>query len=179
TPLFAANVLNALRQPREDGWITLARAHGTIRFPARIQLVLAANPCPCRSPKPVDCSCPPAAKRSYVNRLSGPLLDRIDLRVNLQPVGAMTLVAAPQEQQCSDEVLKRVLRAREAAAQRWAGRGFGVNAHAPGAILRSPPFRLPNRVTQPLADRVDRGILSARGYDRVLRVAWTIVDLDG
>src|SRR5690606_7195038 len=103
----------------------------------------------------------------------------IDLRVNLQPVGAMALVAAPAEQHCSAEVLTRVLQAREAAAHRWAGRGFSVNAHAPGAVLRSPPFRLPNRVTHGLAERVERGTLSARGYDRVLRVAWTIVDLDG
>lgn len=178
-PHFSTSVLNALRQPLEDGCVTLARAHGTIRFPARIQLVLAANPCPCGSPKDLECTCPPAARRNYFNRLSGPLLDRIDLRVRLNPVGAAALVGAPQEQECSADVLKRVLRAREAAAQRWAGHGFSVNAHAPGAVLRSPPFRLPNRVTQGLAERVERGTLSARGYDRVLRVAWTIVDLEG
>lgn len=178
-PHFGVSVLNALRQPLEDGWVTLARSHGSTRFPARIQLVLAANPCPCGSAKDANCSCSPVARRTYFNRLSGPLLDRIDLQVRLEPVGAAALVGRPDAEESSAQVLKRVLAAREAAALRWAGRGFTVNAHAPGTLLRCPPFRLPSRATSDLAERVERGTLSARGYDRVLRVAWTIVDVDG
>jgi magnesium chelatase family protein len=172
-------VLNALRQPLEEGSVTLARSQGSTRFAARIQLVLAANPCPCGSPQGVGCTCSPQARRTYFHRLSGPLLDRIDLQVTLKPVGAAALVSQPDIQETSAQVLKRVVAAREAAAQRWTGRGFSVNAHAPGALLRCPPFRLPSPITRVLAERVDRGTLSARGYDRVLRTAWTIVDIDG
>jgi magnesium chelatase family protein len=178
-PHFGVSVLNALRQPLEDGWITLARSQGSTRYPARLQLVLAANPCPCGSPKDANCTCAPVARRTYFNRLSGPLLDRIDLQVRLEPVGAAALVSEPDGEECSAQVLKRVLAAREVAAERWAGRGFTVNAQAPGTVLRCPPFRLPNAATSELAKRVELGTLSARGYDRVLRVAWTIVDLDG
>ena len=178
-PHFGVSVLNALRQPLEEGSVTLARSQGSTRFSARIQLVLAANPCPCGSPKGAGCTCSPLARRTYFHRLSGPLLDRIDLQVRLDPVGAAALVSQPGIQATSAQVLKRVVAAREAAAQRWTGRGFSVNAHAPGALLRCPPFRLPSSITRALAERVDRGTLSARGYDRVLRTAWTIVDIDG
>jgi magnesium chelatase family protein len=83
------------------------------------------------------------------------------------------------DQDRSEQVLKRVLAARAAAAERWAGRAFTVNGRASGTLLRLPPFRLPAATTSELARRVDRGTLSARGYDRVLRIAWTIVDLQG
>jgi magnesium chelatase family protein len=179
SPHFGAASLNALRQPLEDGWVTLSRSHGTTRYPARIQLVLAANPCPCGAGNGSSCDCSPLARRTYLNRLSGPLLDRIDLRVTLNPVGAADLVAEHGQPESSAEVLKRVIAAREAAARRWAGQDFTVNAAAPGRVLRSPPFRLPAPVTAELATRLDRGSLSARGYDRVLRIAWSIVDLDG
>jgi magnesium chelatase family protein len=119
------------------------------------------------------------ARRTYLNRLSGPLLDRIDLRVTLNPIGAADLVGEHGQPESSAEVLKRVIAAREAAARRWSGQDFTVNAGAPGRVLRSPPFRLPASVTAELATRLDRGSLSARGYDRVLRIAWSIVDLDG
>jgi magnesium chelatase family protein len=179
SPHFGAAALDALRQPLEDGWVTLSRSQGTTRYPARIQLVLAANPCPCGAGSGTACECTPLARRSYLNRLSGPLMDRIDLRVTLNPVGAADLVGEHGRQESSAEVLKRVMAAREAAARRWAGQDFTVNAAAPGRVLRSPPFRLPATVTAELATRLDRGSLSARGYDRVLRIAWSIVDLDG
>jgi magnesium chelatase family protein len=118
-------------------------------------------------------------RRRYLARLSGPLLDRIDLQVTLSPVPAAALFGDAGAQESSEQVLKRVVDARAAAAQRWAGRPFTVNARAPGALLRQAPFRLPPDATTELARRVDRGSLSARGYDRVLRIAWTIVDLDG
>ncbi len=178
-PLFGASVLNALRQPLEDGRVTLARSRGTTIFPAQIQLVLAANPCGCGTGKDVACTCSSVAKRTYLNRLSGPLMDRIDLQVTLMPVGAAALLGQPDHQDSSAQVLKRVIAAREAAAERWAGMPFSVNAKATGSVLRRPPFRLPRIATAELAEQLDRGTLSARGYDRVLRVAWTIVDIDG
>jgi len=176
---FAPSVLNALRQPLEDGWVVLARSRGSTRFPARIQLVLAANPCPCGAGNDVNCTCSAIERRRYRTRLSGPLMDRIDLRVRLEPVGAAALLGEPHEQETSAAVLRRVLAARQTAADRWAELGYAVNAQVPGPVLRRPPFRLPRSATAELARRLDDGKLSARGYDRVLRCAWTIVDLDG
>jgi magnesium chelatase family protein len=178
-PEFRPAVLNALRQPLEDGWVTLARSQGTTRYPAQVQLVLAANPCPCGVGKDIACTCTAVVRRRYLARLSGPLLDRIDLQVTLAPVSAAALYGEPDQLETSEQVLKRVVAARGAAAERWAGRPFTVNARAPGPVLRLPPFRLPTEVTAELARRVDRGLLSARGYDRVLRISWSIVDLDG
>jgi magnesium chelatase family protein len=179
-PHFGASVLNALRQPLEDGWVTLARSEGNTRYPARIQLVLAANPCACGTGKDVTCTCSSLARRTYLRRLSGPLMDRIDLQVMLAPLGAAALLDdEPRQRESSAQVLQRVIAARAAAAQRWAGKEFSVNAHAPGSVLRRAPFRLPRAATAKLAALVDRGDLSARGYDRVLRIAWTIVDIDG
>jgi magnesium chelatase family protein len=106
-------------------------------------------------------------------------MDRIDLRVRLEPVGAAALLGEPNRQESSAQVLRRVLAARRAAADRWAGHGFSVNAQVPGPVLRRPPFRLPRTATDELIRRLDQGWLSARGYDRVLRLAWTIVDIDG
>jgi magnesium chelatase family protein len=176
---FVPSVLNALRQPLEDGWVTLARSRGSTRYPALIQLVLAANPCPCGAGGDLNCTCSPIARRRYRNRLSGPLMDRIDLRVRLEPVGAAALLSDAEEQETSAQVLQRVLAARKTAADRWSTLGFTVNAQVPGAVLRRPPFRLPRAATAELARRLDVGSLSARGYDRVLRLSWSIVDLEG
>jgi magnesium chelatase family protein len=177
-PELAPHALNALRQPLEDGHVLIARAVGVTRYPARVQLVLAANPCPCGA-SGAACSCTPQARRRYLGRLSGPLMDRIDLRVTLTPVGAAALrgVAGPPES--SAEVLERVVAARATAATRWADQPFHVNADAPGSVLRAPPFRLPPGRTEGLTRLLDQGSLSARGYDRVLRLAWTIADLGG
>lgn len=178
-PEFGPSVLNALRQPLEDGWVTLVRSHGTTRYPARFQLVIAANPCPCATAGAVTCECSPLVRRRYLGRLSGPLMDRIDLRVQLAAVPAAQLLRQSEVPESSAQVLKRVIAARQAAAERWRRYGFAVNAQVPGRVLRCPPFRLPHSVTAELARRLDRGTLSARGFDRVLRISWTIVDLDG
>ncbi len=172
-------MLNALRQPLEEGSLTLIRTLGSTVYPAQIQLVLAANPCQCANSGDLSCDCSPNAKRRYLGRLSGPLMDRVDLRVTLSPVGAAALLTDADEIETSGLVLKRVMAAREAAAERWSRLGLRLNAEVPGKALRCPPFRLARRVTDSLAKRLDRGVLSARGYDRVLRIAWTIVDIDG
>ncbi len=173
--------LQALRQPLESGRVVLARARGTTEFPARVQLILAANPCPCASPAgDQHCTCAPAVRRRYLAKLSGPLLDRIDIRLTLKPLGAVQLMTSSEPATPSAEVAKRVLRAREAAAARWAaGGGWRVNAEVPGPRLRRAPWRLPAEDTVGLRRALDRGLLSARGFDRVLRLAWTVSDLDG
>lgn len=179
-PEFGSGTLDALRQPLEEGEIRLARSLGEVTYPARIQLVLAANPCPCAQPAgSTACQCAPMVKRRYLGRLSGPLLDRVDLRVTLKPVRAAALFDDLGPHETSAQVAARVVAARDVAAARWSDEGWRTNAEVPGAALRRPPHRLPRSVTASLTQRLDRGTLSARGFDRVLRVAWTISDLDG
>lgn len=174
-PEFATAVLQTLRQPLEHGEIVLHRAAGAARYPARFQLVLAANPCPCgRSVgKGLQCTCRPEQRRRYFGKLSGPLLDRVDLQLDVLPARAGDV---PGES--TAVVAARVRDARSAAAQRLAGTGWRTNAQVSGRWLRG---RLgPRRALMTDLDRaLDRGTLSLRGVDRVLRVAWTIADLAG
>jgi len=181
-PEFGPSVLDSLREPLEKGEITIARANGGVRYPARFQLVLAANPCPCSSPAgDRECSCSPVARRRYLGRISGPLLDRIDIHVELLPVGAAQLRYDDTGPEPSGEVADRVQKARVAAARRWtaAGPGWRTNAEVPACELGRAGWRLPRSVTLPAERYVDRGVLSARGYHRVIRIAWTIADLAG
>jgi magnesium chelatase family protein len=178
-PEFGTRTLECLRQPLEDGEVTIHRASGAATYPARIQLVLAANPCPCARPAgDVHCECSPRARSRYMGRLSGPLLDRVDLRVGLHPVTSAQLTNDVRPES-SATVLARVVAARAAAADRWADFGWRTNSEVPGSRLRRAPFRLPRAVVSEATGYVDRGLLSARGFDRVLRLAWTIADLDG
>lgn len=179
-PEFSRSVLDALRQPLEEGQIRLMRSGGETAYPARFQLVLAANPCPCARPAgDQHCECSPLVRRRYLSRLSGPLLDRVDLHVTLKPVGSAALCGDTAQVEPSTAVGARVTRARMAAAERWAGVSCHCNADVPARVLRQPQWRLPRGTTRLLTDAVDRGRLSARGYDRVIKVAWTVADLDG
>ncbi|MEV4659650.1 YifB family Mg chelatase-like AAA ATPase [Micromonospora sp. NPDC049301] len=179
-PEFSKGALEALRQPLEHGRVKLARSGGGTEYPARTQLVLAANPCPCAKPAgDAHCECTPLVRRRYLGRLSGPLLDRIDVQVRLMPVRAAELMAAESDAESSATVATRVVAARQAAAARWASLGRRLNAEVDGPHLRRPPWRLPARDTAELRGRLDSGSLSARGFDRVIRMAWTIADLDG
>lgn len=175
-PEFGPRSLEALRTSLEDGEVRLARRDGVVRYPARCQLVLAANSCPCAPPDERDCVCAPSARRRYLGRLSGPLLDRVDLRVALRPLTGMD--RAEGEPESSATVRARVVRARQAARERWAACGWSTNAEVPGPALRRR-FRLPRAVTAPIEDALQAGALTARGADRCLRVAWTIGDLAG
>lgn len=168
--------LEALRTPLEDGEVRVARRDGVARYPARFQLILAANPCPCAPPRDADCICAPAARRRYLGRLSGPLLDRVDLRVRLQTVSTSALMGDAGE--CTGDVRARVAAARASAAERWAAYGWSTNAEVPGPALRQK-FRLPPAALRPLERALRKGAVTARGADRALRVAWTICDLDG
>jgi magnesium chelatase family protein len=179
-PELASVALQALRQPLESGRVVLARARGTTEYPARVQLVLAANPCPCASPAGDHaCQCTPVQRRRYLGRISGPLLDRIDIQIKLQPLSAAQLMTATVPAEPSAAVAERVAKARAAAATRWSAGGWRINAEVPGPQLRRPPWRLPPADTAALRRGLDRGTLSARGFDRVLRLAWSIADLDG
>ncbi|MBB2990002.1 magnesium chelatase family protein [Mycolicibacterium iranicum] len=170
------NVLEALRTPIEDGEIRLARRDGVARYLCRIQLVLAANLCPCAPPDPRDCQCGVAEKRRYRTKLSGPLVDRVDLRVEMHASKGGTFT--DEEGESSAQVRQRVWAARQAAAERWRPHGISTNADVSGALLRRR-FRLGNDAMKPLRTAVDRGALSIRGMDRTVRVAWTLCDLAG
>jgi magnesium chelatase family protein len=179
-PEISRATLQALRQPLESGRVVLSRSRGTTEYPARAQLVVAANPCPCASPAGDRmCTCSPMVRRRYLGRLSGPLLDRIDINIALQPLTAGQLMSESGPAEPSSVVAGRVGRARAAAADRWSAGGWRVNADVPGPQLRRTPWRLPARDTEILNTALDRGTLSARGVDRALRLAWTICDLDG
>ncbi|MGA7051991.1 MAG: YifB family Mg chelatase-like AAA ATPase [Mycobacterium sp.] len=173
---ISVSALEALRTPLEDGEIRLARRDGVACYPARFQLVLAANPCPCAPADPRDCICAAAAKRRYLGKLSGPLLDRVDLRVQMDPVRAGAFSAVDGES--TSQVRHRVALARDAATQRWRPHGFGTNAEVSGPLLRRR-FRPGDAAMVPLRTAVDRGLLSIRGVDRTLRVAWSLADLAG
>ena len=173
---IGVSVLEALRTPLEDGDIRLARRDGVARYPARFQLVMAANPCPCAPADPRDCICPGQIRRRYLGKLSGPLMDRVDLHVEMHSERAGTF--AQQEGESSALVCERVAAARDAAAQRWRRHGIRTNAEVSGSLLRRE-FRLPAAVMKPIRIALDRGVLSVRGADRTQRVAWTLADLAG
>src|SRR5690606_5544900 len=123
--------------------------------------------------------CTPLMRRRYLGRLSGPLLDRVDMRITLDPLSSAQLFDEEDTGEASAVVAERVMKARAAAAARWAAHGWRTNAEVPGAVLRSPQWRLPATALAGLRRDLDAGLLSARGYDRVLRLAWTVSDLDG
>jgi magnesium chelatase family protein len=182
TPEFSKAVLQALRTPIERGAVTIARAQESVTFPSRFQLVLAANPCPCGNGwgKGLQCTCSPLMRRNYFAKISGPLLDRVDLQVHVQAPG-LALAAQPAGEP-SDLVAARVRHAREVQHERWAEvleTDRGVNAAVPGSVLRRPPWRLPASDIASLDRALERGTVSLRGYDRTLRAAWTIADLTG
>lgn len=182
-PEFAASVLDALRQPLESGTITIHRANAVATFPGRFQLVLAANPCPCGQYGAADiaCTCTPNGRRRYLARLSGPLLDRVDLqlRVNRVTAAAMRVAGDGSPRVTTAAARARVETARAVAAERLRGTAWSTNAEVTGAWLRGGSRRLPGAVTAPLDRALERGTLTMRGYDRVLRVAWTVADLAG
>jgi magnesium chelatase family protein len=178
-PEFQPAVLDALRQPLESGHVVLHRSGGAVTYPARFLLILAANPCPCGAARDRDCVCAGPARRRYQHRLSGPLRDRIDLRVDVAPVARADLVDAADRSEASAAVAERVQDARSAATLRWVEHGWSTNADAIGATLRERRWRLPRPVMGDVEQALDRGWLSARGYDRVIRIAWTVADLAG
>ncbi|MEU7999556.1 YifB family Mg chelatase-like AAA ATPase [Catellatospora sp. NPDC049111] len=179
-PEFTRQALDTLRQPLEDGTVTLGRSRGVVVYPAQVQVVLAANPCPCARPTgDAACACTPQVRRRYLGRISGPLLDRIDIQLELPPLKAAHLFTDATARESSPVVAQRVAAARETAAARWAGLDARCNGEVPGTVLRQRRWRLPDDVTRELRRRLDTGAMSARGHDKVLRLAWTLSDLTG
>ncbi|MFD7404735.1 YifB family Mg chelatase-like AAA ATPase [Streptomyces sp. NPDC059866] len=179
-PEFSSHALDALRQPLESGHVVIARSAGVVRFPARFLMVLAANPCPCGRFSQTDslCECPPSAIRRYQARLSGPLLDRVDLRVEVDRVTRAQLADRGVRGESTATVADRVRAARERAAARFAGTPWRTNSEVPGRELRSRWHAATGAMDE--AERnLERGALTARGIDRVLRVAWSVADLVG
>ncbi len=178
-PEFNRAVLEALRQPLETGRVTVARANGHITYPARVMFVAAMNPCRCGylDDPAQACSRAPKCAREYQAKISGPMLDRIDMHVDVPAVAVADLILPPAAED-SATVAARVAAARKIQGARYEGHGIRTNAEADGELL--------TQVSKPddqgaalLADAAKKMSLTARGYHRVLRVARTLADLEG
>jgi magnesium chelatase family protein len=181
TPEFNSVVLDALRQPLESGTLTIARASGSAHFPAHFQLIMAANPCPCGQygVRDGECTCTPMMRRRYLGKLSGPLMDRIDIQLRVERVTSVALACAEGSYRTSAQAQAQVIQARELSAARLRGTPWSTNAEVPGVFLRTGKLRLESRVTQALDRALERGHHTMRGYDRILKVAWSVADAEG
>ncbi len=174
---FSRTALEALRQPLEHGSVDVVRGQVALRFPARVLLVAAANPCPC-GVGGERCECGVLARERYRARLSGPLIDRIDLVCHLTPLPAVAVAAAAAAGEGSEAVRGRVVAARDRQSARWATTGAACNAELAAGATRLL-VSLDDAAARPLAAALDAGVLTGRGHDRVLRVARTLADLAG
>jgi magnesium chelatase family protein len=179
-PEFASNVLEALRQPLESGHIVVSRATQTAVFPARFQLVLASNPCPCGQGGSLtdQCRCTPMMRRRYLDRISGPIRDRIDIHRTLTTPTRPELAQAVGQSRPSAELAQVVAAARQRQARRFAGAAWELNSQVPGAMLRKE-FPLPDAARTLLESQVRGHKLSARSADRVASLAWSVADIEG
>lgn len=176
-PEFKRTVLEVMRQPLEDRVVTISRAKFTVEYPASFMLVAAMNPCPCgfHNHPERDCVCAPGVVQKYLNKISGPLLDRIDIHIEVTPV-AFTELASERETEKSEAVRERVIKARQVQEQRYAGKGMHSNAQITTQQLRK--YCRVDATGQALLQKaMERLGLSARAYDRILKVARTIADL--
>lgn len=178
-PEFKRDAMEALRQPLEDGVITVSRVHASITYPSAITLVAAMNPCPCGyyGHPTKHCSCSPNMVRKYLNRISGPMLDRLDIHVEVPPVDYQSL-AKSSKGETSAEIRERVNKARFIQNERYKGTGIPCNARITPSLLREVCI-MTDDASKYLSLSFDNLGLSARAYDRILKVARTIADLDG
>lgn len=175
-PEFSVRVLDALRQPLEDGTISVHRARQRVVFPARFQLVMTANPCPCGGglrPGEDRCRCTHAQRDRYWSRISGPLLDRLDIRLLLERPDRSALGHGSSVNTAA--LRERTVAARERSEYRWRGHPWRLNAHVPGRYLRENT-RLARADARALEVATESGHISLRGADRILRLAWSIAD---
>ena len=177
---FKRPVLDTLRQPLETGTVTLHRAKHIVEFPASFQLVLATNPCPCGYGYGTGkaCRCTSLQRRRYAAKLSGPLLDRVDLQVTVQPVTSQHL-RATNTAESSATVAARVAQAVSRAQHRLSPHGLSRNCQVPLKLLNQPELQVADTGQRNLEHALDTQHITARGYGRILRVAWTIADLLG
>lgn len=178
---FSRVALDALRQPLESGVIEVHRSGFVARFPARFQLILAMNPCPCGNygVRGAECVCPSLAIRRYADRLSGPLRDRIDVELQVARVAASRATSSERSETSTAQARERVIEARDRAAHRLKGTPWRLNGDVPGTWLRQAIRRVDVEARAPLDRALERGVITLRGYDRVLRLAWTMADLAG
>lgn len=179
-PEYQRQVLEIMRQPMEERKVTISRAKMTLDFPAGFMLIASMNPCPCgyfNHPEK-SCSCPPGAVQKYLNKISGPLLDRIDLHVEVTPLSYNEL-SSDTDTEPSVRIRERVIRARELQAKRFAfSPGIYANAQMETGLLKKICV-LPASCHQLMRNAMEKLHLSARAYDRILKVSRTIADLDG
>ncbi|OWK71468.1 YifB family Mg chelatase-like AAA ATPase [Pedobacter sp. AJM] len=179
-PEFKRTVLEVMRQPLEDRKVAISRARFSVEYPASFMLVASMNPCPCgfyNHPEK-DCVCAPGVVQKYLSKISGPLLDRIDLHVEVTPVNFSEL-ASSREAEKSEHIRKRVIQAREIQDQRFAGKAdLHYNAQMSPKMVRKV-CQISEAGTALLKSAMESLGLSARAYDRILKVARTIADLDG
>jgi len=178
-PECANGILDSLRQPLESGVVEITRAIATLRFPAKFILILAANPCPCGkfAGKGRACQCSSLQVRRYLNKLSGPLLDRMDLRLKVETPTRVEL-ADERNRESSASIRARVEQGREIAKERFAGMDFSLNSEIPAELLRGKYKAHPKAMAK-LHNLIDREEITARGFHKLLRLAWTISDLHG
>lgn len=178
-PECDSGVLDSLRQPLESGSITIARAIGTVSYPARFLLVLAANPCPCGkfSGRGRNCTCTSQQVRRYLGKLSGPLLDRIDLRVQVDPLSRVEL-SKPELGEASATIQARVISARATAAERFSGEQWSLNSQIPSRALRTT-YQPERAAMNFLHSELDQERITARGLHKVMRTSWSVADLSG
>lgn len=178
-PEFRRDVMEALRQPIEDGKVTISRVAGTLTYPSNIMLVAAMNPCPCGfyGHPTKHCTCSPQAVHKYLSKVSGPMLDRIDLHVEVPPVD-YTALSSTTKEESSAEIKKRVNKARQIQLKRYEGTGITCNAALTPALMKKF-CKLTDDASKYLELSFERLGMSARAYDRILKVARTIADLDG
>lgn len=178
-PEFQRDVLEHLRQPLEDGTVTISRAKGTLSFPSRFMLVAAANPCPCGyfGDNRHSCSCSPNQIQRYISKLSGPLLDRIDIHIEVPSVSVDELHSRARGEP-SSAIRERVKQARTLQQKRFGEEGSFCNAHMSSSSLTAH-CPMEERTRTLLRDGIERLGLSARAYDRIIKVARTIADLAG
>ena len=178
-PEFGHGVLEVLRQPLEDKHISISRARYAVDYPSNFTLVASMNPCPCGyyNHPTKECSCSAAAVHRYLGRVSGPLMDRIDLHVEVTPVSREEMSSADVAES-SASIRERVIRARQIQAQRFQGLGIYTNTMMSSAMLRKfcPLTDVARRLLDAAMERLQ---LSARAYDRIIKVARTIADLEG
>jgi magnesium chelatase family protein len=176
---FRRDVLEGLRQPLEDGRVVVVRASGAVAFPARFTLVAAANPCPCGFEGDIRrrCTCLPNRLNAYRQRLSGPLIDRIDIRLRMPRLTRSELLGSSNSES-SVTIRERVEDARERQRHRFQGQSPRCNSEMPGAMARREAALTPKAEAE-LARAVDRYHLTGRGFDRALKVARTVADLEG
>jgi magnesium chelatase family protein len=178
-PEFARRTLEGLRQPLEDGAVTISRVNGTITYPSNIMLVAAMNPCPCGYyTHPIKkCHCSKNAILKYLNRVSGPLLDRIDIHLDICPVD-INSISAQVKGEPSSVIRERVNRAREIQNQRFKGTGITCNANITPELMNKYCIR-DDKANKKLEFAFEKLGLSVRAYDKLLKVARTSADLEG